>query len=225
MKVSAREAATLLGCSARTLRAKLARGELHGRKENGRWLIERRDLPLTESQRRSLQSKARRIRRAVEDALPSRLAQKHGDRSRTLTDLDAFRLGAELFAEVQAHHSVLDDESSGRVHEMLESGLLAIAEAAYQYDRAEGARLLSVRRRFIPLRKPASGAAFVAEGGWRMAGRGEAATVEAPRGADPLLPRPPRRPGLPHHPRWNRGVAAGARAPEEASGGRDGGVV
>lgn len=135
MKLSAREASTLLGCSPRTLRAQLARGELPGVKKNGRWLIERRDLPLNESQRRSLQGKAARVRKAVDDALPSRLARRHGDRSRSLADLDAFRLGAEVYAEVRSDGEVLGEARREHVAGMLEGGLLAVAEAAYQYDR------------------------------------------------------------------------------------------
>jgi len=102
MKLSVKEAATILGCSARTVRGHLAQGRLPGVKRNGRWLVERRDLPLTDAQRRTLQAKAERVRRAVDDALPSRLARTHGDRARSLADLDAFRLGAELLAEVAA---------------------------------------------------------------------------------------------------------------------------
>lgn len=135
MKLSVKEAATILGCSARTVRGHLAQGRLPGVKRNGRWLLERRDLPLTDAQRRTLQAKAERVRRAVDDALPSRLARTHGDRARSLADLDAFRLGAELLAEVCAGADGLDDQRRGQVAELVESGLLAVAEAAYQYDR------------------------------------------------------------------------------------------
>ena len=101
MKLSVREAATILDRSSRTVRGQLARGELPGVKRHGRWYVDRRHLPLTESQRRTLQAKAGRIRQAVEEALPSRMARTSGDRSRSLVDLDAFRLGAELFAELR----------------------------------------------------------------------------------------------------------------------------
>jgi hypothetical protein len=135
MDLSAREAATLLGRNPRTVRGQLARGELPGIKQDGRWVLRREDLPLTDSQRRALQAKAGRVRRAVENALPSRMARRQGDRSRSLADLDAFRLGAELLAEVRAHGNAVDGGRRAQVAEMLESGLLAVAEAAYQYDR------------------------------------------------------------------------------------------
>lgn len=135
MKLSARETATVLGRKLRTVRGQLARGELPGVKRDGRWVVNRDDLPLTESQRRSLQAKAGRVRRAVEDALPSRLARARGDRSRSLADLDVFRLGAELLSEVRADGDSLGEPRRNQVVEKLESGLLAVAEAAYQYDR------------------------------------------------------------------------------------------
>jgi hypothetical protein len=135
MKLSAREAATVLGRNLRTVRAQLARGKIAGVKENGRWVVRREDLPLTEPQRRSLQAKADRLRRTVEDALPPRLARRRGERSRTLVDLDAFRLGAELLAEVRSGGQRLGERTCSRVAAMLEGGLLAVAEAVYQYDR------------------------------------------------------------------------------------------
>lgn len=135
MDLSAREAATLLGRNLRTVRGQLARGDLPGTKRNGRWVVRRQDLPLTEAQRRRLQAKANRIRRTVDEALPSRSAKTPGDRSRSLADLDAFRLGVELLAEIQANGDLLDEEPRGRISTALEQSLLALAEAAFQFDR------------------------------------------------------------------------------------------
>lgn len=135
MKLSARETATLLNRNLRTVRGQLARGELPGVKKNGRWVVTRKDLPLTEAQRRSLQTKANRIRRTVEGVLPSRRARNHGDRSRSLADLDAFRLGAELLFEIRASGNVLPLSLRDKVQGVLEEGLLEIADAAFQYDR------------------------------------------------------------------------------------------
>ncbi len=42
MRLTIREAATVMDVSPRTLRARLARGELPGKKKNGIWTIERR---------------------------------------------------------------------------------------------------------------------------------------------------------------------------------------
>lgn len=135
MHISARETATLLGRSLRTVRRQLAQGELPGAKKDGRWMVRREDLPLTESQRRSQAKKADRVRRAVEDALPPRLARTRGERSRSLVDLDAFRLGAELLTEIRSGGQGVDETACAQVVSLLERGLLAVAEAAYQYDR------------------------------------------------------------------------------------------
>ena len=70
MDLTVREAATLLGCSARSVRARLVRGSLPGQKKGSTWTIPRDRLPLTELQRRKLQRKADAVRRAVEDVLP-----------------------------------------------------------------------------------------------------------------------------------------------------------
>ena len=51
MELTVREAAALMGRSARPVRAQVARGELPGVKRGGRWLIPRKALPLTEAQR------------------------------------------------------------------------------------------------------------------------------------------------------------------------------
>lgn len=86
----------------RAIRAQLARGDLPAVKRGGRWRIERRHLPLTEPQRKALQARADTVRQAVEEALPSRLARTPGQKSRSLADLDAFRHGARLLAELRA---------------------------------------------------------------------------------------------------------------------------
>lgn len=136
MDLSVREVAALLGRSPRTVRAQLARGDLPGTKRNGRWRLERRHLPLTESQHRALQSKAETIRQAVEEVLPSRLAATPGSRSRSVVDLAAFRRGAEILAAVRAAGG---DEAPPpallRVARLLEEALLALAEAVQHFDR------------------------------------------------------------------------------------------
>ena len=136
MNLSVREAATLLGRSPRTVRAQLARGELAGVKQGGRWKIPRRNLPMTEAQREALQTKADSLRQAMEDVLPSRLATTHGQRSRSLIDLDAFRRGAELLNDIRSRAgAALSPEDQQRVSMRLEEALLALAEAVQQFDR------------------------------------------------------------------------------------------
>jgi len=135
MEISVREAATLLGRSRRTVRAQLARGDLAGRKRQGRWRVDRRHLPLTEAQHQALQRKADDVRQAVEAALPSRLSRDGGDRSRSVLDLDAFRIGAEVLGEVRKDGSGLAEERQARIAAALEQGLLALTEATLHFDR------------------------------------------------------------------------------------------
>ena len=145
MELSVREAATLLECSPRTLRARLARGDLPGKKRGGRWKVHRRDLPLTETQRRRLQGKAERVRGAVEDVLPSRLASSSGERRRSLVDLDAFRFGAALLRKIQAANAEpLEGTRRERAVAHLEEALLAISEAAQCFNRS--AKLDAIER-------------------------------------------------------------------------------
>ncbi len=136
MKLSVREAATLLGRSPRTIRAQLARGDLPGKKQGGEWRIERRHLPLTEAQRGVLQDKADRIRRTVDEALPSRMARTAGQKSRSIADLYSFRRGAEILTEIRsAIAEALREAIRLLVVGMLEDALLALAEGVQLFDR------------------------------------------------------------------------------------------
>ncbi len=136
MKLSVREAATLLGRSPRTIRAQLARGDLPGKKHDGQWRIERRHLPLTEAQRSALQDKADSIRRTVEEALPSRMARTSGQRSRSIADLDSFRRGAEVLAEIRiAEIEELPESVRQRTVNLMADALLALAEGVQLFDR------------------------------------------------------------------------------------------
>lgn len=136
MELSVTEVATLLGRSKRTIRARLLRGELKGVKKNGQWRITRQHLPLTEDQRATLQAKAESIRQTVEGVLPSRLAQTAGQRSKSLVDLDAFRHGAGLLGDIREEGpNALDPQTLERVDRGLERALIALSEAAQQFDR------------------------------------------------------------------------------------------
>ncbi len=139
MKLTIRESAAILGCSPRTVRARIARGELPAVKHGGRWLLDRSDLPLTDSQRQTLQTRADAIRATVDAALPSRAALRHGDRRRSVVDLDPFRRGAALLAELRA-----TPEAPSGAAPLLEDGLLALAEAHHLF--APPAKLAALRR-------------------------------------------------------------------------------
>lgn len=123
MDLTVAEAATILGVTPRTVRSRLARGELDGRKHGKRWVISRDALPLTEAQRRAVHARAQQVRDAVDQALPGRT----GRTARTLLDLDAFRLGLELYGELRA-----TDSSAA---ELLRQALLHLAEGVHVYAR------------------------------------------------------------------------------------------
>jgi len=128
MKLTIREAAALLGCSPRTVRARIARGELPAAKQGGRWQIDREHLPLTEPQRRALQAKADAVREAVEVVLPSRAALRRGDRRRSVLDLDPFRRGVVLLAELRTDSGAPETATA-----LIEDALLCLAEAHHLY--------------------------------------------------------------------------------------------
>ena len=132
MELSVREAAVLTGRSPRTLRAQLARGEVPGVKRGGRWVVDRRHLPLTDDQRTRLERRAQGVRRQVDAALPSRVATTRSAKERSLADLEAFRLTLEL------HQGLLEDEAlpdRERLTAMTHDTLLALGEAFHEFDR------------------------------------------------------------------------------------------
>lgn len=99
MLLSAAEAAQLLRQSERTVRARLARGELPGRKQGGRWLVPREALPLPAAEHDRIRARADAIRATVDAALPSRLGER---RRRSAVDEPAFRAAHALAAGLRA---------------------------------------------------------------------------------------------------------------------------
>ncbi len=128
MDLSLREAATLLGRRPRTVRAQLARGELKGRKRDGKWLIRRADLPLTEAQRRTLTRKIVSLHDAVDAAIPEAVRDRVG--AVGLAQLDVFRLGRDVRGEMTA-----SGEGSA-ASDALGAALIAIGEGHHQFDPA-----------------------------------------------------------------------------------------
>jgi len=127
MLLSVTEAAQLLGQSPRTVRARLSRGELAGRKRGGRWVIPREVLPLPESEHRRLQQRADAIRETVDAALPSRVTG--GRKRRSVVDEIGFRAAHALHADLRgsAH------PAAAAAAEALEAGLVAIGLAVHEW--------------------------------------------------------------------------------------------
>ncbi len=90
MLISLREAASSMGCSPRTLRARLARGDVVGKKHGSQWRVESDAIPLTNEQRARLHARAETIRQTVDDQL-ARMVQRTKGPRRSLRDLDAPR--------------------------------------------------------------------------------------------------------------------------------------
>ncbi|MBL8693115.1 MAG: hypothetical protein JNJ88_03380 [Planctomycetes bacterium] len=133
MEITLREAAVLLSRSERTLRAQVSRGELEGRKVHGRWILERRSLPLTDAQRAALDARANAIRDTVERALPARAAISAGDRRRTVLDLDAFRAGSRVLRAMRETTNVAEGSLAASARS-LRRALLSMARATHAYD-------------------------------------------------------------------------------------------
>lgn len=100
MEVGVREAAALLGCSPRAVRARLVRGDLPGRKVGSRWRIRTEELPLTEAQRRRVLERAGDMRAVVESQVQRALSNGRDPKRRSALDLDCLRVGRNLFAEL-----------------------------------------------------------------------------------------------------------------------------
>ncbi len=130
MLLSVTEAAQLLGQSPRTVRARLSRGELAGRKRGGRWVIPREALPLPESEHRRLQERAAAIRETVDAALPSRVTG--AKKRRSVVDEVGFRAAHALRAELRGNAH----PAAAGAAEALEAGLVAIGLAVHEWSPA-----------------------------------------------------------------------------------------
>lgn len=151
MQLGLREAATLMGMSERTLRAWLARGRVAGTKRDGRWLVERGSLPLTEAQRATMQDRAEAIRDAVEAALPSRVATRADGgrtrRRRSIADLDTFRAANAVRGALLSAAATAEDVALGRAARSMRSGLLELCEGVHAFEASSKIRALRRARR------------------------------------------------------------------------------
>jgi len=138
MLLTVAEAATILGVRPRTVRARLVRGALPGRKKDGRWVIPRAALPLTEAAHQALQARSQDVRTAVEAGLPSRVATRPGASTRSLADLEAFQAAlAVRRSGVTTDPNLLAD---------LDAGLFALAEGWHLYEPRPRLQALNTAR-------------------------------------------------------------------------------
>jgi len=100
MDLSLTEAARLLGKSDRQIRYLIRGGELPARKEGGRWILRREDLPLSPKQERASEQKRERAARLAEEILrPESGAAK---KKYSIRDLRAYREGSAIYRELAA---------------------------------------------------------------------------------------------------------------------------
>lgn len=78
MKLTVKEAATHLGRTERAVRAALSDGRIRGHKHGGRWVIHRRDLPLTEAERARVEATIEDLHDAVDEAVPPHIRRSLG---------------------------------------------------------------------------------------------------------------------------------------------------
>ncbi len=103
MKLSLSDAARLLGKSQRQLRYLIKQGGLKASKVNGRWQVDREDLPLTEGQRRAAAARGEQLRHETELALApatAAAAKVAGKKRFSVRRLRAFQAGEPLFREL-----------------------------------------------------------------------------------------------------------------------------
>ena len=148
MELSLREAAALLGRKERTLRAQLSRGEVRGVKRDGKWVLVRAELPASEAQRARVQARADAIRRAVDEALPSRAASRASYRRRSIVDVDCFRAACEVWRELSGREDSAPRPSShvDAAAEM-RRGLLELSHGVAAFDPVTKVDALRAARR------------------------------------------------------------------------------
>lgn len=150
MELTIREAAVLTGRNERTLRSQLVRGEIVGRKCDGRWMIDRSALPLTDSQRSALEARAAVVRDAVAEALPRSRSPEGKRPRRSALDFDAFRAGKKILDVLTARvRSDPSSERASRAVQFLDRGLMRMCEGLYAYDLPSKVRALRAARAFI----------------------------------------------------------------------------
>lgn len=141
MMLTVTEAAQILGQSARTVRARLARGDLPGRKRGAQWLVPRDALPLSEAEHQRVQARAEKVRETVEAALPSRLTSRRDRRS--VVDEAAFRAIHHLRAQIASSAGSLGQRRAARA---LERALRWVVEGVNEWSPEAKRRCFTAAR-------------------------------------------------------------------------------
>jgi hypothetical protein len=113
------------------VRSKAEAGKIAAKRRDGRWIIDGSRLPLSAEGKRAMQSRAQRMRNDLDVALPSLTARGASERTRSVVDLDAFRLLAQVVH--QANELPLD------VRALLEGALCDLGEAVLLFHTPQKA--------------------------------------------------------------------------------------
>lgn len=149
MELSLAEAARLLGKSERQVRYLIKTGTLPAKKRDGRWRIQREDLPLSKGQQRAARQKAERAARLAVEVLQPREESKTPARRYSVRELKAYQEAAplcqELTQEVGSDHPAVP---------LLRESLMLLACGCHEYDGQRKARF------YVSAREQASRAAM-----------------------------------------------------------------
>lgn len=141
MKVSVKEAATHLGRSERAVRSALKAGRIKGYKHQGRRVIPRRTLPMTDAERARMEVTVDDLHAAVDAVVPYHIARHIG--AHGLAGLRAYRA-------VRAVFDALDGSPAARsIGEILREAVRALAEGHHQFARLVKIEALTRARRAI----------------------------------------------------------------------------
>ena len=122
MELDVHDAAALLGKSPRAVRRQLASGVSKGRKRGNRWFVLREALPLDPEARRALRARTRKMRAAVEAALPD----AKGPSVEALAPFEPVRGVLHALADIDVPHV-----AAARAR--MTSGVECIAAGHYQF--------------------------------------------------------------------------------------------
>jgi hypothetical protein len=132
MELSLPEAARLLGRSERQIRYLIRTGALRAQKHEGRWRIDRADLPLSAGQERAAQAKAERATELALEVL--RPAERPAQKRYSVRELRAYREGAPLYRDL-VEATAQDHPAAG----LLREALMLLACGCHEFQGREKA--------------------------------------------------------------------------------------
>ena len=134
MFLTIRQASDTLGKTQRQIRYLIQQNELKADKREGRWMIDSRDLPLSEGQRAALQRRETKLRETVEDGLGLEKESKGSRPAYSIRDLKAFQFALPLHADTA--------QTMGPEHravQQLREALDLLGQGCHRFERSDKA--------------------------------------------------------------------------------------